>query len=410
MPHLRTRHIQLIYQKLIRLSPIVGIFGHRQVGKTTLLEQSVKHYETFDNHETLASATDHPTQFLKRLTQYPVGIDEAQLLPSLFPALKEWVRIHKRPGQFVLSGSVRFSSRRAIRESLTGRLMGIELLPLTLTELHQESLPETAIELMKLENFEHFTSELAIKSGEFAQRSHLIDKYLEAGGLPGVCFIREPKFRGAKLQDQLSVILDRDIRLIYPTTLTLRETELYARELASQEGNPVRFTLLRKKIKLSEATQKKLLQAFEGVFLLRVLPIEGSRKGLSIIFEDQAEAKYLSHSKIPKKTQLAHLIFRNLREQFNYRPGENANYFSYMSRGGVRVPFAIRTEMGELGVIAIEGELPSKKDLFAAQSFVRTYGNGKCLLVTFGTKTVKPFGSRILQLPAEWLLFSNEKA
>lgn len=411
MAHLRTRHLAVLYQKLVQMSPLVGIFGHRQVGKTTFLEASVVRYETFDDEMTLQEAVQNPTGFLSRLRPHasgsigPIGIDEAQLAPSLFPALKEWVRTHKRPGQFVLSGSVRFSSRKAIRESLTGRIMGLELLPMTLTELDKSPLSESLQSLLTYKDLQLFVDQIHFSKSVFEKRRLLIEQYLDKGGLPGVCFIRDQKFRSSKIQEQLQTILDRDVRLVYPTTLTLREIETYIRALASKEGEPIRFTLLRKQIRLSEATQKKLLQAFEAVFLLRILPIEGTLKGLSPVFEDQAEARHLSQNQIPMKTQLSHLVFRNLREQLNYRPGQNATYFQYRSRGGVTVPFALRTEQGELGIIAIEGTEPTKKDLFGAQSFIRSYGEGKCLLVSFGVKAARAFGPRILQVPAEWLLF-----
>jgi predicted AAA+ superfamily ATPase len=70
------------------------------------------------------------------------ALDECQLAERLFPALKERVRKDKRPGQFYLSGSVRFTSKRLIRESLTGRIMTADLFPLTLSELDRGELPD----------------------------------------------------------------------------------------------------------------------------------------------------------------------------------------------------------------------------------------------------------------------------
>jgi AAA domain len=69
-------------------------------------------------------------------------IDEAQLFPALFPALKAHVRINKRKGQFLLSGSVRFTSKADIRESLTGRIVSLELLPFTISGAAGVPLPD----------------------------------------------------------------------------------------------------------------------------------------------------------------------------------------------------------------------------------------------------------------------------
>lgn len=56
MPHARDRYARAIIEKGISLSPLVGVVGHRQVGKTTLLEQLAKTYVTFDDRAALKLA------------------------------------------------------------------------------------------------------------------------------------------------------------------------------------------------------------------------------------------------------------------------------------------------------------------------------------------------------------------
>ena len=126
MPHLRNRYVQDLIRKAKAHSPLIGILGHRQVGKTTVLESMCKAYVTLDVRSQLILANENPEEFLKLNSKYFQGIDECQLSPDLFPALKEHVRKNKSPGQYLLSGSVRFTSRNAIRESLTGRIINFE--------------------------------------------------------------------------------------------------------------------------------------------------------------------------------------------------------------------------------------------------------------------------------------------
>ena len=120
MAHTRVRFLTSLVKKGLSFQGIVGVFGHRQVGKTTLLEMLSQRYATLDRVIELTQATENPVGFLNGLLgnqqKRPVAIDECQLCPPLFPELKEWVRTHKEPGIFLLSGSVRFSSRKAIRE------------------------------------------------------------------------------------------------------------------------------------------------------------------------------------------------------------------------------------------------------------------------------------------------------
>ena len=109
MPHRRKRHLEVVLKKLLGLNPLVGILGHRQVGKTTLLELLAHTYHTLDESSERLLAQRLPKQYLQERAGTWVAIDECQLALELFPALKEWVRLHPKPGQFVLSGSVRFT-------------------------------------------------------------------------------------------------------------------------------------------------------------------------------------------------------------------------------------------------------------------------------------------------------------
>lgn len=140
MPHLRKRHVEGHVGRLLKHSPIVALFGHRQVGKTSLAslftQNDFARYFTLDVRSTYDRIRSDPLSFLERQSQTKgcIVIDEAQMMPELFPALKEHVRRHPRPGQFLITGSVRFSSRAAIRESLTGRYIAQELLPFDANE------------------------------------------------------------------------------------------------------------------------------------------------------------------------------------------------------------------------------------------------------------------------------------
>jgi len=143
MPHIRQRYVTNLIEKAKLLSPIVGLLGHRQVGKTTVLELLANSYSTLDSKSLLDMANKFPEEFLVNHHSGFQAIDECQLAPALFPALKEWVRKKKQPGQFLLSGSVRFTSRKLIQESLTGRIVNFELLPLSVSEIAQLELPQT---------------------------------------------------------------------------------------------------------------------------------------------------------------------------------------------------------------------------------------------------------------------------
>lgn len=105
--HIRKRHIEKHIEKLLSFCPIVGFLGHRQVGKTTTLEDIAASYVTMDTKSEAESAALDPDGFVDQFSSFPCGIDECQLVPALFPALKDRVRRVRRPGQMLLTGSVR---------------------------------------------------------------------------------------------------------------------------------------------------------------------------------------------------------------------------------------------------------------------------------------------------------------
>ena len=402
MPHQRKRHLTPVLQHLATLSPLVGLIGHRQVGKTTLLEQISQQYVTFDDENILASANSNPKAFVSTLRSLGTAIDECQLAEKLFPALKERVRRDKRPGQLYLSGSVRFTSKKLIRESLTGRIMTADLLPMTLSELDGTDLPDLLPRMMRARSlaelqFQHLPGK------EHRRRMRLIEHYDSCGGLPGACFIRNDRFRTQKILDQLETILDRDLRQIHDTTLTLPQLTRLLRELALRDGTAPQHQQLRRATGITPITQKKLLFALEATFIVRPVSIEGDFRGSALYFEDHAEVAVLSQDRLSADQRWTGLILRNLREQISYRVGENADLFQYRTRAGVVVPFAWRTPDSIVGLLPIRGNV-SRIAMAAAHSFLRKYAGGKVVLVTDGEER-RVFDERTMVIPATQLLW-----
>lgn len=402
MPHERKRHALLVLEHLAKVSPLVGLLGHRQVGKTTLLERLSGKYLSFDDDSLLRLANENPKEFLSELKTLKTAIDECQLSPNIFPALKERVRLNKRPGQFYLSGSVRFTSKKAIRESLTGRIMYTELLPLTLSELDRKDLPEVALRNSQVSRFDNSLFP-KLTTREHDRRMKLVRSYFRQGGLPGVCFLRSDKLREQRIIDQLETIFNRDLRQVQPTTLVSKEIFDFVRALAVFDGELINHQELKRRTAITPITQKKLLFALEATFVLRFIRCEGDYRGYAVFFEDQAESLVLSQNQISDERQWEGLIYRNLREQFTYRIGENADFFQYRTRSGVRVPIVIRTSNSVLGIIPVQGEA-SRSAQAAAHSFLGKYANSKVLLVTNENET-HVMDERTAIVPASALLF-----
>lgn len=398
MAHSRIRHLTAFYKELLGFSPLVGVLGHRQVGKTTFLEANTKNYLTFDNEDTLNEATLAPKKFIDSIHASHTVIDESQLVPGIFPALKERVRKSKRPGQITLSGSVRFTSRESIRESLTGRIQYAELLPFSIAELEEEPLPNKIELLLGARNVDALAQSLTLDSSTHKTKLKQIDSYLKKGGLPGICFIRKDNLRIDKILDQLRTILDRDLRQIYRTKLTFDELSRYLSEISIYEGKPYDYQHFKRATGLNPLTQKNLLYALEAIFLIRRIPIEGGSPTFSILFEDQAESHFFSEGALPLSTQLASLVYRCLRTEFFYRSGNKTKAFQFRNRSGSELPIAFKNQDSSVAFLFSETETPDRKTKAAAGVFLRNYANSKVIILHFGTRTLK-IDSRILSCP-----------
>jgi predicted AAA+ superfamily ATPase len=379
MPHMRTRHLSAPIQKLMNFSPIVGLLGHRQVGKTTLMESIVSHYVTFDDEDTFLDAHSSPKIFLSRLPGKSVGIDECQLCDNIFPALKERVRINKSPGQYLLSGSVRFTSKSAIKESLTGRIITLDLLPLTLSELYDRPLPKFWKQALYSSRFD----ENLFRFLDPTSTASHVAKYLETGGLPGVCFIRTSSVRNQRLTSYLETILDRDIRKIVPTTLAYPQILQLLRQVASSHGAPLNISRISKETGISSQTIKKLLFAFEAVFLIRSIPLEGDFGHLVYFFEDVCELNHLTGGQLSDSSKMNQVIYQEIRAALLYSMLDYpVRFFQFRTKAGVIVPIVIESNGQVLGVVPIADFEPNRQERAAGDSLLKRYAQSKILFMS----------------------------
>jgi len=401
---MRKRYIEPLINKAMGFSPLVGVLGHRQVGKTTLLEKFCKSFYTCDKTSIKTEALSNPEKFIKDRAGQWVGLDECQLIPELFPELKDWVRTHPKPGQFLLSGSVRFTSKEAINESLTGRITNLELLPFTLSEIEGKPLNTFILEYMKTQNAEGFSKNLRFDLSALKKTNLLVNKYYEYGGLPGVCFIRDKKIRSQKIKDQLQTLLDRDVRLVKKIALSYNDILATLKSIANQQGKPLRIETLQKETGVSVPSIKKLLFCFEALYLIRNLPIEGGMKGNSVFFEDHAEWNHLLDHQSDSIDQLNHFTYLTTRAPFHYQIGEVAQFFQYRTRGGALIPICIRTKEGVLGIVPILN-LKNKDQISGSiNSFLKNYLNGKILIIHPNFDPPHASHPRVLSVPLTFIV------
>lgn len=135
-------------EKLFSVFPIVVICGARQVGKSTLLTNTLgrkMEMVVFDPVIDVENARQDPELFLNNRPP-PVIFDEIQYAPELVAAIKRRVDRDRRPGQYILTGSQQWGVLRSISESLAGRAVFLDLDSFTLSETVDQSVQRSWLE------------------------------------------------------------------------------------------------------------------------------------------------------------------------------------------------------------------------------------------------------------------------
>ncbi len=126
---------------------MVVLTGARQAGKTSTLLRLFPNYGfvSMDLPSEAQQAESEPHEFLRRHPP-PMIVDEVQYAPALFRHLKVAVDARRaRNGQFLLTGSQKFTLMKSVSESLAGRADIVGLETLTFAEM-RAAVPKTGLE------------------------------------------------------------------------------------------------------------------------------------------------------------------------------------------------------------------------------------------------------------------------
>lgn len=358
MPHERARQVLGLILKRYQFWPVLGLLGARQTGKSTLFrDQVVKNvrakYLTLDQKDLREQANKHPTLFLDQydLTKTPLIIDEVQKAPDLFDAIKQNVDENRRPGKFLLTGSVDFSRKAGIRESLTGRIGTIRLYPLTLSECLGKSLSNSWLSL-KVEEKKYSLAE--------------VTKRLHHGGLPGICFMRSDAERKEAFSAWLDTTCFRDLLQIKGVRLSGELAYEILEQLCILDEPTV--VELAKKLKINVRKITTHLEALETLFVVqKVLPDSlGVGKTRYFIF-DSGLATHLGAN---LKRQMQIWLLHECLAQHEYS-GQPERVKYYMSRKKSYIDFILEKNRKKFAYIVTDEESVSTYTLRTAEAFIK---------------------------------------
>ena len=227
------RNLEPRIEHSVRTRPVLVLTGARQTGKTSALLRLFPNFNfvSLDLPTEAEQAEKEPRAFLERHPP-PVIIDEVQYAPGLFRHLKAEVDAKRAAnGQFLLTGSQKFSLMKNVSESLAGRADIMELETLSFAEI-RAALPETDLET-------------AIVRGGFPELYANPD-------IDPVAFYNS----------YLATYLERDVRAL-ANVGSLRDFERFLRACALRSANLLNKADLARDVGISPSTANQWLSMLE---------------------------------------------------------------------------------------------------------------------------------------------------
>ena len=227
--------------KTINHFPVTGIIGPRQVGKTTLAREISKNinretvYIDLENPRDLIRLSD-PNLFFEENSNKCVVLDEIQLIPELFSALRPMVDANRISARYLILGSASPVLIRQSSQTLAGRIAYITLSGLNLTEVGNEKMRKLWLQ----------------------------------GGFPDAFLADDLEIWTQWLDNFIRTYIERDLPL-----LGLKVSPKIIRNLwllvAHSHGSVINYNNFSKSLEISATTIKKYLDFLEGAFLIRQL-------------------------------------------------------------------------------------------------------------------------------------------
>jgi predicted AAA+ superfamily ATPase len=212
-----------------------------------------------------------------------------------------------------------------------------------------------------------------------------LERYLEQGGLPGICLLRDAHVRTERFEAHLDTLLNRDIRQIYPKTLLYGSLRALLEHLARNQGHPFETADAARASQISRVTPKRVLFALEALFLIRLVPaLQGSKP--TICLEDQDVALWLATKVLDSTDDIVRGLYANLRQELHYRPVLGGRSSYWRTHNDAEVPLVLDSRHGRLGILGTEQEEPAPKTLGSARAFLERFPSAKVVIAYAGRR------------------------
>lgn len=395
---------------LLKKFPCVAVLGARQTGKTTLIKQILPEAMFFDlEKESDYQRINNDPLFFLDDNKTPLILDEAQLCPRLFSALRVKIdKMRDKNGQYLISGSSSQELLKNISESLAGRIAFIELGTFHLEEAWGKK-PSEFYSIIENKKFNDLK-----KLKKRYSKEQLYDSCLY-GGYPEP-FLKRKDFKYYELwmENYFQTYINRDIRRLFPT-LNIDAYKKFINMLAFSSNQIINFSNFAKSLDVSQPTVKKYFEIAEGTFLWRSMKSYEKNTLKRIIkmpkgfIRDTGIINHILQIKTTEQLK-AHPLFGNIWEMFiieqiikSFKSNlVSFNYYYYRTHNQAEVDLILE---GDFGLIPIEiksGSNTLHKQLLSLNNFVEEHKCPLGILINNG-ESVFNINNKIIQIPANYI-------
>jgi len=257
------RHMADVIEKAKNNFPSVLVTGARQVGKSTLLKNTVgdsAEYVTLDDYFILEKVKQDPLGFVRE-SSTPVIIDEVQYAPDIFRGIKLIIDKTQKNGQYFMTGSQSFRMMKGVSESLAGRVAILSLHGLSDREIENEDFNKP---------FMPVTEYLKDRNPKRKMDFKVLWERIHRGSLPAL--YANPNIKTEDYYSSyLKTYIERDVRDLSQVGDELAFMQ-FVTALAARTGELLNIASIARDVGVSEPTIKKwisILEASNIIYLLQ---------------------------------------------------------------------------------------------------------------------------------------------
>ena len=407
------RAVSSLLASYLSAFPCVALLGVRQCGKTTLLQTLPKEWKHFDlerraDFEVIAR---DPDAFF-RLNPGRIALDEAQVMPELFPALR--VAIDDRraeKGRFVITGSSSPELVRAVSETLAGRVGIIEMAPLSWEEVTDTTGHDSFFRRLRTPNAKPSDLIDGLRPRGSAQ---LLREFWFKGGFPEPWLTTTADFRSRWTEQYIQTYLLLDVKRLFPGLDEIRFRR-FLEMLGGLSGRIINYAEVGRALGVSQPTARDYFDIAHGTFVWRAIPAYSRSAVKRVVKHPRGYLRdtgllhtllripdhdaLLSHPQVGASWES--MAVEEVIRQLN-ASGVACEYSYYRTGGGAEVDLVVDAAFGRLAIEVKLTSTVSSRDLRGLKDFVEEQ-KARVGLVINNDVAPRQYDDRIVGLPMSWV-------